>query len=152
MKLKTEITNDGEEEIIIRCRAVNSDTERLQRAIANIISSSAEMMLTLGDTEYFVPYRKILFFETDGGRTTAHTADSMMYTDLKLFELEAVLPYSFMRVSKSCIINTAVICSIAKNLSGASEASFTGTTKKAYISRMYYKDLIRKINETRLSK
>ena len=55
-----------------------------------------------------------------------------------------------MRVSKSTIINMSVIRSIHKNITGASEVEFQGTMKKAYVSRMYIKALMSKIEEKRI--
>ena len=54
---------------------------------------SPPLLLTLGDTEYYIPRSEILFFETDGqGRITAHTAKHLYYTAYRLFELERLLP------------------------------------------------------------
>ena len=74
----------------------------------------------------------------------------MYYTDLKLYELEERLPKSFMRISKSCIINVNAVSSIHKEITGICEAFFRDTVKKVYVSRGYYKQFREKINETRL--
>lgn len=55
-----------------------------------------------------------------------------------------------MRVSKSTIINLSEIRSIRKNITGASEVEFNGTMKKAYVSRMYIKAFMNKMEEKRL--
>ena len=62
MKLKIEISNSAEEEIVIRCNEQNERINRIARVIQNLINEDAEMVLTLGETQYFVPYKKILFF------------------------------------------------------------------------------------------
>lgn len=152
VKLRLEITPDGEEEVIIRCRSLNDTVRRLENAVAEIAGTSAEIKLTLAGEDHFVNYGRILFFETVPGKTAAHTAEGMYYTEYKLYELEKLLPPSFVRISKSGIVNSALVFSIAKNLTGASEIRFRGCTKKTYVSRSYYRNLMHVIEETRLLK
>lgn len=152
MKIRTEISEDFDEEIIIRSKHMNDKISRLQSLISDFLGGSAEIMLQLGNVDYFIPFRDILFFETVQNRTTAHTKDGMYYTDYKLYELEAVLPHTFLRASKSCILNTLRVSSVSRSLTGPSEVFFSPSPKKAYVSRMYYKSLIERINETRLLK
>jgi len=75
----------------------------------------------------------------------------MYFTDKKLYELERLLPSTFMRVSKSCILNVAEIASIDRNLTGASEVTFRNCGKKVFVSRIYYKVLREKIEQMRLT-
>ncbi|MBS7262347.1 MAG: LytTR family transcriptional regulator [Eubacteriales bacterium] len=152
MRLRTEIDENGEEEIVIRARVCDESLMRLQAAVARAIGGRSELRLTLGNNEYFVPSTEILFFETMEERTAAHLPEKMLYTDYRLYELEKILPDSFVRVSKSCLVNSAAVLSIARNLTGASELRFRGCGKKTYVSRKYYKDLIERIEEMRLKK
>ena len=150
MRLRVEISPEtAEEEVVIRCRERDARTVSLERAVESIIGCSTDMMLTLGDTEYYIPKKELLFFETYDGKVTAHTADRMLYTSYKLFELESIMPKSFVRVSKSCIVNIDAIGAIAKNLTGASRVMFRGTEKAVYVSRSYYKVLKEKIEALR---
>lgn len=71
---------------------------------------------------------------------------------MKLYELEELLPASFLRVSKSAIINTGQIRAIHKNITGASEVEFNGSNKRAFVSRSYFKLLTNKMEEKRLKK
>ena len=95
---------------------------------------------------------KILFFETADSVVAVHTATQIYETHLRLYELEKMLPGSFLRVSKSCIMNTGMIRSVRKNITGASEVEFTDSVKKAYVSRSYFKVLTDKLEEKRLKK
>lgn len=148
MKIRFEIDPNGEEEIIIRCRALSEDVLQLERLI-NGNSSKTEMELHLGGNDYFVSLDEILFFETSGSKTAAHTVNRMYYTDFKLYELEEKLPRSFMRISKSCVLNLNSVVALKRELTGICEAGFRDTTKKVYISRSYYKPFREKINEIR---
>lgn len=147
-KVRVEIDPECNEEIIIRCRNVSDEIARIESLVSSI--DPCEMELELGNDLYFVKTEQILFFETDGSKTAAHTVDRMYYTDLKLYELEERLPKSFMRISKSCIININAVSSIHKEITGICEAFFRDTVKKVYVSRGYYKQFREKINETRL--
>ena len=95
---------------------------------------------------------EILFFETADSVVAVHTATQIYETHLRLYELEKMLPGSFLRVSKSCIMNTGMIRSVRKNITGASEVEFTDSVKKAYVSRSYFKVLTDKLEEKRLKK
>lgn len=151
MKLRTVVKDDADEEVVVSCRAYTDKIRFLEDVIKNVIGLDNELMLTIGDTQYFVPKGDILFFESLDGKVAAHTVDKMYYTTYKLYELERILPPAFGRASKSCIINTAAIYSIRKNLAGASEVSFRQSVKKVYVSRSYYKSLMERIRETRLT-
>ncbi|MBR6563709.1 MAG: LytTR family transcriptional regulator [Clostridia bacterium] len=147
-KVRIEIDPSGTDEVVIRCREINDEVIRMQSALSS--AESSEIELTLGENVYFVSIDDILFFETDGSRTAAHTKDRMYYTDLKLYELSELMPGSFMRISKSSIVNTRSVSSIRRDITGVCEAFFNGTVKKVFVSRSYYKAFREKINETRL--
>jgi len=149
MKLHTEISDSAEEQVIIRCKQRTERIRLLENVIENLLSENAELTLTDGDTEYFVPKSEILFFETEGGRVAAHTADRMLYTEYRLFELEQIMAPTFQRISKSCIVNCNAISAIRKNLTGASEVMFKDCGKKVYLSRSYYHLLRDKLGEVR---
>lgn len=152
MKVRIEI-EDGlcEEEVIIRCTSVNDTILKIQSAIADINNQSKGFIFYKNDTEYYIPLNKILFFETEGGSINAHTRNDIYQVKYKLYELEELLPGSFMRVSKSTILNTNYIYSITRNLTSSSIVEFEGTHKKVYVSRYYYKPLKCKLDEKRLN-
>lgn len=152
MRCRIEIDEQNDDEIIIRCRRLTDEIQHLQRMLQDA-RHPTELSLTLGESQYFVPIEKILFFETDGGgHLTAHTAKQMLYTDLSLRSLEQLLPHTFLRVSKSCILNSAAVSSMVRSVTGTATVHFFGCEKIAYVSRMYYKALEELIYETRLSK
>lgn len=149
MKLRVELSEKADEEVVIRCRSMTKEVKWLQDLLRSVIGYNTELVLHIGTSVYYVPRNEILFFETDNGRITAHTADKMYYTNYKLYELEKLLPVSFLRVFKACILNVAEVSTIHKNLAGASEVLFRGSHKKVFVSRMYYKILKERIEEMR---
>jgi len=117
--------------------------------ISDLGTDTKSLILTKGDTEFFIPREQILFFETEGKNVTAHTADKMYETQYRLYELEEMLPGHFMRISKSTIVNLNQIYSISRNLTASSMVEFSDSIKKVYVSRNYYKALIERMGEKR---
>ena len=70
----------------------------------------------------------------------AHTKKDMFSVCQKLYELENILPRSFMRISKSTIVNIQKIYSLSHSVS-SHLITFQDTHKQVYVSRMYYKIL-----------
>ena len=145
MKLRIEISPEESEEIVIRCNERTDDIKRIEKVIENLINADAECILYIGETEYFVPYKKILFFEASEGKIYAHTKDKILTARTTLSRLEEALPSYFVRGSKSCIINAMQVEAIAHNITGPSKVMFNGTQKSVYASRAYYKYLKDKI-------
>ncbi len=152
MKIKTEICPDGEEEILIRCQRKTEQIRHIEAILENLLASDREMVLTLAGTEYYVSVREILFFESFEGKIYAHTKERMYACEYKLFELETILPYFFVRISKSSIANVLEITSLRRELVGNGEMTFKDCSKKTYFSRGYYRVLRDKIDEMRLGK
>lgn len=151
MKVKIEIEEGlEEEEVVIRCGSLNDSVISLQNYISKQSSGKRYLALTNGETEYYVPLEDIYFFETEGREIRAHTADQLFICGYRLYELEELLPGSFMRVSKSTIVNLDLIYSITRNLTASSEVKFTGSNKKTLVSRNYYKALVERLNAKKL--
>ncbi|MBQ4091126.1 MAG: LytTR family transcriptional regulator DNA-binding domain-containing protein [Clostridia bacterium] len=151
MRIKIEIT-EGSEEIVIRCRERDERISELERALDNALKGSGEMALFSGGAEFYVPKKEILFFESEGDKIYAQTADKRYATAHKLFELEDMMPAYFVRISKSTIANVKAIASLRREVTGNGELTFKGCQKSAYFSRGYYKKLREKIDEVRFSK
>lgn len=151
MKIRIEICPEGEDEIIIRCRERDGRIQSIERVLDGIVKARRELVLYIGNSEYYVPISDILFFETMDSRVCAHTKDAMYSSPHKLFELENLLPSSFVRISKSAIANVMQISSLSRELVGNGELRFYKTEKKTYFSRAYYKILKDRIEEIRFS-
>lgn len=151
MKIRVEIDeNVAEEEIILRCRELNEETIAIQKRLAGAVNEGMKLTVTRGELEYYLDLQEILFFETAGTVVAVHTVSQIYETHLRLYELEEMLPGNWLRVSKSAILNTGRIRSVRKNITGASEVEFDGTSKKAFVSRSYFKLLMNKLEEKRL--
>ena len=121
MKLRIEIDPDATAEVVIRSPSADNTVYRLSSAIEGLLERKSEIAMFLGDVECYIPCEEILFFETDEGHISAHTADRMFSCRMRLHELSEILPRTFVRGSKSCLINTALVFSVQRSVTGASE-------------------------------
>lgn len=146
MKLRIEFDdNISEEEIIIRCRELSPQIIQLKETISESLQKNEIISFYKGDTRVYLSLEEILFFETEQNTVFAHTGDDCYEIHHRLYELEALLPSYFMRVSKSTILNTKQIFSIDKNIYASSTVCFRRSHKQVFVSRHYYKPLIEKL-------
>jgi Response regulator of the LytR/AlgR family len=150
MKIKIEFEeNLQEEEIIIRCNSLTEKIQKIQKTLSEVENTKEKMILFKNETEYYLNLEDILFFETGLHGIEAHTIDNIFQCKFKLYELEEILPGSFMRISKSAILNTNKVYAINRNLTASSVIEFKNTHKQVYVSRNYYKPLKNKLEEKR---
>lgn len=153
MKIKIEIDEDlREEEIVIRCKSLDDDVISIQRRITDAVNSRMQLEVSKGEKDYYIITDEIFFIETDAAGVVVHTSKDIYETKLRLYELEEILPGNFIRVSKSTILNASKVRAIHKNITGASEVEFAGSSKKVFVSRNYFKLLMAKLEEKRLKK
>ena len=149
LKIRIEMSEDVQEEVVIRCREITPEIIRLQQLLSGNSDRSNQFLVYKGDTEYYLNVNDIIFFETEGNAVMAHTKNDMYETRRKLYELEELLGGRFQRISKSAIVNVDKVYSIKRNVTSSSAIEFQGTHKQIYVSRAYYKILREKLEEKR---
>ena len=150
MKIKIELNEEQrEEEVVIYCNQIDENIKQIQEAISSVTRAQEKFVLYKGETEFYVPLNKILFFETQENVIYANTRKDVYQVKFRLYELENILPNNFMRVSKSAILNLNHVFSITRNITSSSEVQFEGTHKQIYISRNYYKSIKKRLEEKR---
>ena len=132
-------------EITIRTPELNEHIACLQRLLAQ---STTTLAVFKNESEYYISLQDILFFETDDKTVMAHTVSERYETGLRLYELEERLPGSFLRISKSAIVNMDRIFSLTRHMSSC-RIEFQDTPEHVYASRQYYKHLTEKLDERR---
>ena len=116
MKIRIEVDDAiSDEEVIIRCREISSTIQTLQQTLLQSLQK-VKLVFYKNNVEYYLPVSSIYFFETAQTTIDAHTKDDVYKIKYKLYELEDLLPRSFVRISKSTIINVDFVYSIDKNL------------------------------------
>ena len=150
MKIRVEVDKScPEDEIIIRCAQRNDAIERMYGELQELPRMQETILFYKDHAECFIRLSSVLFFETDGREVHAHTAADVYRTDKRLYELEELLPKSFMRISKSTILNLQQVGSLERTLSAACTVSFANTHKQVYASRRYYPALRHRLEERR---
>ncbi|HFI0915307.1 TPA: LytTR family DNA-binding domain-containing protein [Streptococcus suis] len=148
MKVRIEFDDSLDQvEVVIRTSQLGPEIEQIQQALQQV--SRPSLVFYKGSSEYFLSVSEVLFFETDGTKIFAHTADDAYEVKMKLYELEEYLPIYFCRVSKSTIANSKAVYSLDKSFSGTSRISFYQTHKEVHMSRHYYHLLKEKLREVR---
>ena len=141
MKIHIEIINDLEEdEVIIRCPRVDETIEKIHKYALEQSIRKSKIIFYKKNQEFYFPLEDVLFFETEGERIYAHTANDSYTVKYRLYELESILPRYFVRVAKSAIVNIMQVYSITRNLTASSLISFTDSHKHVYVSRSYYRE------------
>lgn len=138
---------DTEEEIVIRCHSLDENARKLCAEVEKLVKSKPAIVFYKKQAEYYLPTGQILFFQSEGETVYAHTAEDVFTVRYRLYELEAILPPEFLRISKSAIANTARILSVSRNLTEAAPVQFLHTHKSVYVSRLYFKALKQKLRE-----
>lgn len=155
MKIRVEIDdrlNEEDEEVVIRCRGLSEEVMMLQKQVSEIVSSKLRLEVFKGDSVLYLKPEEILFLETADNYLAVHTDREIYTAKQRLYELEEILPSSFVRISKSTIVNISNIRSVKRNITGPSEIEFEGTVKRAYASRNYLKQLMNRLEEKRLNR
>ena len=150
MKVRIEL-NDSilEEEVVIRCRQMDENIRKLHQNIMEVSSRKPAITYYKDSKEYYIPVERMFFFETDVEIVYAHTAENAYQVKFRLYELEHILPKDFIRISKSTIINIQYIYSIDRNITASSLVKFYKSHKQVYVSRFYYKNLKKRLEERR---
>ncbi len=148
MKIRIELVPDlQEDEVLIRCGRVDDTVQKIQQYILEQSSLAPKITFYKQNQEFYFPLGDILFFETEGENVYAHTVNDAYRIKYRLYELEAVLPRYFTRAAKSTIVNIMQVYSIARNLTASSLVQFINSHKQVYVSRYYYQELRRRLNE-----
>lgn len=148
MKIRIE-TIDGlpEDEVLIRCGRVDDTIRKIHSYIEEQSLLKSKFTFYKQNKEFYFPLDDVLFFETNGEYVYAHTAGDSFLVKYRLYELEKILPRSFVRVAKSAIVNSRQVYSIDRNLTASSLLKFLNSHKQVYVSRHYYKELKKRLNE-----
>lgn len=150
MKVRIDIDKSlTEDEVIIKCREVNEVVNQIQKKLVDITEGAPFIIFYQGNKEYYLNPNQILFFETENNNTHAHTGNDSYLAKYRLYELEEILPKSFVRISKSTIVNIKHVLSISSSFGTSHLIEFNKSHKQVYISRRYLKILKDRLEERR---
>ncbi|MCL2870052.1 MAG: LytTR family transcriptional regulator DNA-binding domain-containing protein [Coriobacteriia bacterium] len=139
MKIVIEEPQDGEEEqIIVKCHELSPE---LLNVLNSLKTVDSKLIGTIDNKIFRVDPSDIYYIESVDNKTFLYGQSNVYESKQKLYELEeALAAKSFLRVSKSLIINLKKVESLAPALSGRLEAGLANG-EKVTISRTYVNKL-----------
>jgi len=134
MKFKIMIDKEKDEEIVATVREPSTLTEQIQQLVLEYTGTDRITAYGEDDT-VILKFQQIACITVLDGRTYAIDEKGKQYRlKQRLYELEAVLPASFIRINKSAIANELQIERFTANFSGAVDVVFRGGYRE-YVSR-----------------
>ena len=146
MKYRLIIDKNAEEEIIVVAHGPSSLTQQIENLVCSY--SGAESIMGYRDDEM----RKLAFSEIEcitvlDGKTYAIDIHNRQYRlKQRLYELESILPSSFIRINKSALANESRLDRFAVTYSGAVDAVFKCGYRE-YVSRRCFAQIKRRFEQ-----
>jgi len=138
LKVRVEIdTKLAAPEVVVRVPAQTAATADLVAAIRAASGEADQLTVSYKGTQQRVAVADILFCEASGHQVVVHTATAALTTRVPLHKLATDLPATFLRASKSAILNGNQVASLSKSLTG-NLVRFRQSHKQLYVSRRYY--------------
>lgn len=142
MKVDFRIVSSPEQEEAI-IKAVQK-TEYIQAAIDILENGVTNIVVSKDDNKYLCKIEDIYYAESVDKKTFIYTKAECYQTKKRLYELEEELNASFLRCSKSMIVNIRKIKAVKSDLNGRMNAQLLNG-EKIVISRSYVKDLKKRL-------
>ena len=126
MKFRMIIDKTAEEEIVVTTHEPSALTEKIQQLVQEYTGTD-RVAAYLEDEIRMLPFDKIACITVVEGKTFAVDHKGKQYRlKQRLYELETILPATFVRINKSAIANERLIERFAVGFSGAVDAVFVG--------------------------
>ena len=143
MKFKMIIDKTKDEEVVITAHAPSALTERIEQLVQEY-NGTDRVAAFLEDDMKLLSFGQIACITVQDGKTFAIDNLGIRYRlKQRLYELEAILPSSFIRINKSAIANETHIERFAANFSGAVDAVFRSGYRE-YVSRRCFAEIKRR--------
>ena len=149
MKIIIEPGDMEEPEVIIRGRSGSEEVRQLLELLGGA-GGISQIPLYAEEKEYFFKPEEICYFLTEGGKGNAYLESGVYEAKGRLYELARQLRHrGFIQISKSTVINTAMVAFVEVEFSGNYTAFLKDGKTKLLISRNYMKDFRKYIMEGR---
>ena len=143
MKFKMIIDKTKEEEIVATVHEPSELTRKIEQLVQG--GTVTDRITAYGDEEWkMLPFTDIACITVIEGKTFAIDKKGKQYRlKQRLYELETMLPGTFIRINKSALANERLIERFAANFSGAVDAVFQGGWRE-YVSRRCFAEIKRR--------
>lgn len=146
MKFTMIIDETKDEEVVAMVHRPSPLTEKLE-ALIQQYSGTDRIAAYAQEDMVLLPYARIACITVLDGKTWAVDVKGNRYRlKQRLYELEAQLPASFIRINKSAIANEAHLERFAASFSGAVDAVFRGGYRE-YVSRRCFAAIRRRYDK-----
>ena len=143
MKFKMIIDPTKDEEIVATVHASSSLTDKIQQLVQEYTGAD-RVAAWLEDDIKMLHFDQIACITVMEGKTLAIDSKGTHYRlKPRLYELEAMLPPSFIRINKSSLANERLIERFAATFSGAVDVVFQGGYRE-YVSRRCFAEIKRR--------
>lgn len=143
MKFKMIIDKTKEEEVVVTAHEPSALTERIEQLVLEYTGTDRITAYTEDDTR-ILKFQEIVCITVVDGKTYAVDRKGVQHRlKQRLYELEAILPTTFIRINKSAIANETQIERFAANFSGAVDVVFRGGWRE-YVSRRCFAEIRRR--------
>lgn len=145
MKFKLIIDKERDEEVVATVHSRSGLTDRIEALVAEYTGTDQIPAYT-EDEMKMLAFSDIECITVLEGKTYAiDTLNRQYRLKLRLYELEALLPASFIRINKSAIANESRLARFAVTYSGAVDAVFKCGYKE-YVSRRCFAKIKRRFD------
>ncbi len=131
-------------ESIVNINAKPNDY-KVARIMKMLNSNEETMLLTKKEKIFVVNKQEIYYIEGVDNLVFAYTKDAIYESKFKLYELEETLPETFIRISKSTIVNLLVVKVIEPTVNKKLLLHLENN-EKVVVNRNYVKDFKIRIN------
>ena len=147
MKFRLIIDKDNEEEVVVTAHENSSLIEEIQALVEN--QSGAERIAAYTDEGIkMLTFSSMECITVLDGKTYAVAEDGQKYRlKQRLYELESLLPSSFIRINKSALANENRLDRFAVTYSGGVDAVFSCGYRE-YVSRRCFAQIKRRLEGT----
>lgn len=128
-----------ETELQIRANQYNEQIERLMKQLQDI-QTTTTIDGYLQQEIHMLKIKDINYIYAEGAKVFLQTVNHEFESKRKLYELEMMLSYDFVRVSKSMLVNIDKIASIQLGRIGSTEIILEDESS-VHVSRKYLKEL-----------
>ena len=143
MKFKMIIDQTKDEEVVVTAHAPSALTGRIEQLVQEYTGTD-RVAAFLEDDIKMLSFGQIVCITVQDGKTYAIDTKGIHYRmKQRLYELEAILPSTFIRINKSALANESHIERFAASFSGAVDAVFRGGYRE-YVSRRCFAEIKRR--------
>ena len=144
MKFKLIVDKDKDEEVVVTAHEPSAFTQRIESMVLEY-TGGHEITAYREDTLIRLRFDRIECITVIEGKTYAIADGSQYRLKQRLYELETIVPSSFIRINKSTLANEAQLERFVATYSGGVNARFVSGYEE-YVSRRCFAAIKRRYN------